>query len=257
MDVEADAVAVASAVESNTELDVQEDTVARDTASDVQKDVIMPTISFLRRCGCFVTLIVVLGCVLFFALSSTRNICNEPPAESTTISLSDYQKCPFGDFLFMRHADAPGSGDPVGFDLSDCRTQRNLGEYGRAQADQIGNKLSNLELDKSIYSSQWCRCKDTASLIMDTFNEDSTEASSVVEEWGLNSFYQPERGGFTKAQCIKRLRESMNVIRDRSRSPTLMVTHKVTVFAVTDVQVNSGGIVAFDSQTNMSLTLQL
>ena len=47
----------------------------------------------------------------------------------------------------------------------------------------------------------------------------------------------------------------MNVIHEQSHSPTLMVTHKVTVFAVTDVQVNSGGIVAFDSQTNKSLRL--
>ena len=96
----------------------------------------------------------------------------------------------------------------------------------------------------------------------DAFNEGRAAGAeegttAVVEEWGLNSFYQPERGGFTKERCMKRLREQMAVIRGQSSSSTLMVTHKVTVFGITEEQVNSGGIVAFDSATNQSMTLEL
>ena len=59
-----------------------------------------------------------LAVVLYLLLGNSCK--NEPPADATTMSLNEYEKCPFGDFLFMRHADAPGTGDPIGFKLSDC-----------------------------------------------------------------------------------------------------------------------------------------
>ena len=65
--------------------------------------------------------------------------------------------------LMMRHAEAPGTGDPAGHSLDDCSTQRNLGEAGRRQAVSTGEWLRRQGINRTmLYSSPWCRCKDTA-----------------------------------------------------------------------------------------------
>ena len=70
------------------------------------------------------------------------------------------------DVVFMRHALAPGFGDLANFQLDDCNTQRNLDEKGREQAKSIGRELQNSGIQFSeILSSEWCRCKETASLL--------------------------------------------------------------------------------------------
>ncbi len=68
-----------------------------------------------------------------------------------------------GKIIFIRHAYAPGGGDPSNFDIKDCSTQRNLSNDGRKQAKKIGNffKNNNIIIDK-VYSSEWCRCQETA-----------------------------------------------------------------------------------------------
>ena len=71
-----------------------------------------------------------------------------------------------GAFAIMRHALAPGTGDPAGFTLEDCSTQRNLDDRGRAQALAIGAafRARGVQFD-AVLSSQWCRCQETASLL--------------------------------------------------------------------------------------------
>ena len=67
----------------------------------------------------------------------------------------------------MRHAQAPGSaGDPPGFKLEDCATQRNLSAQGRAEARTLGARFraQNIPVAK-VLTSQWCRCRETASLM--------------------------------------------------------------------------------------------
>ena len=65
----------------------------------------------------------------------------------------------------FRHANAPGTFDPPGMRLDDCRTQRNLDEGGRAQAQRIGEWFSVRGLKPTrVRSSPWCRCIDTATL---------------------------------------------------------------------------------------------
>ena len=87
-----------------------------------------------------------------------------------------------GPVLFMRHALAPGTGDPSGFLVDDCRTQRNLDETGRRQARAIGAKLAAANLAFSgIYSSYWCRCLETAQIL---------GLGAVTPFDGLNSFFQ-------------------------------------------------------------------
>ena len=68
-----------------------------------------------------------------------------------------------GKLIFIRHAYAPGSGDPNNFNLNDCSTQRNLNEDGIKQAKNIGNffKKNKIKIYK-VFSSEWCRCKETA-----------------------------------------------------------------------------------------------
>lgn len=68
--------------------------------------------------------------------------------------------------VLMRHAVAPGTGDPAGFELDDCSTQRNLSERGREQARATGERFrANGVTDAAVYSSQWCRCLETARLL--------------------------------------------------------------------------------------------
>ena len=86
-----------------------------------------------------------------------------------------------GKIIFIRHALAPGNGDPENIDLNNCDTQRNLSQEGIDQSIRIGKFFSdfNIPVDK-VLSSEWCRCKDTARF---AFNNYETFK-------GLNSFYQ-------------------------------------------------------------------
>ena len=65
--------------------------------------------------------------------------------------------------IFIRHAIAPGSGDPENFSIDECDTQRNLNEKGVEQSKNIGLFFSrnSIPIDQ-VLSSEWCRCKDTA-----------------------------------------------------------------------------------------------
>ena len=85
-----------------------------------------------------------------------------------------------GKIIFIRHAYAPGGGDPENFNIYDCSTQRNLSESGRIQSRKIGNffKENKIKIE-NVYSSEWCRCKETASLAFENFKTKSF----------LNSFF--------------------------------------------------------------------
>ena len=75
-----------------------------------------------------------------------------------------------GQVLFIRHATTtPGVGDPEGFRLEDCKTQRNLSEAGRAEAKRLGEALRSRKVPVGeVLSSPWCRCHDTAQLAFGT-----------------------------------------------------------------------------------------
>ncbi len=67
----------------------------------------------------------------------------------------------------IRHGNAPpGYGDPPGFKIDDCATQRNLDEKGRAQARALGEAFRRHRVPANkILSSPWCRCLETARLM--------------------------------------------------------------------------------------------
>lgn len=86
-------------------------------------------------------------------------------AVATASELADKLKLP-NHALLMRHALAPGTGDPAGYNLADCSTQRNLDAQGRQQATRTGQWLQRQGIQQAlVLSSPWCRCKDTANLL--------------------------------------------------------------------------------------------
>ena len=152
-----------------------------------------------------------------------------------SFSLDEYSKNIFGDVLFVRHAIAPGFGDPQNFELNDCSTQRNLSQDGREQAILIGEKIkeSGIKFSK-IFSSQWCRCLETAKYL---------NLGDVIIEPGLNSFFQ---GIVAKEKTLSKLRKRIRSFESK-KELVLMITHQVTINAITGIAVSSGGAVAFNS----------
>ena len=150
-----------------------------------------------------------------------------------------------GTVLFMRHALAPGFGDPNHFSVKDCSTQRNLDETGRAQARSIGAKLAEADIKFSaVYSSYWCRCLETAQLL---------GLGAVTPFDGLNSFFQNHAPrDATLAKLLEKL-ESFSP----SAPASLMVTHAVTIRAITGLSVASGGVVIYDLKTGTAREMSL
>jgi len=135
-----------------------------------------------------------------------------------------------GVVFLMRHALAPGMGDPQNFDVNDCKTQRLLSDEGRRQARMVGEKFRQSGLKSArVKSSQWCRCKETARLLK----------LGVVEEIQfLNSFFDtPEREGPQTTVLRKWLFEQA------SSSGLILVTHQVNITALTGVVPSSGELV--------------
>ena len=92
-----------------------------------------------------------------------------------------------GKIIFIRHALAPGNGDPENFNIYDCSTQRNLDQKGIQQAKKIGNffKSNNISIE-NVYSSEWCRCKDTANYAFSKFKTFDALNSFYDEKFQIN-----------------------------------------------------------------------
>ena len=151
------------------------------------------------------------------------------------------------DVLFLRHAIAPGTGDPPGFRLDDCTTQRNLSAEGRAQAGAIGAAIREAGLPVAqVLTSQWCRARDTATLL---------DLGPVIEEAGLNSFF----GNSTaRGPTLERLQERLSALPEGSEAGlTVMVTHQVVISAITGRSVTSGAAVLYDVDSGRSEPLPL
>ena len=135
------------------------------------------------------------------------------------------------NIIFIRHSLAPGNGDPSGFILSDCSTQRNLNEKGIIQSKKIGNffKKNNIKIGK-VLSSEWCRCKDTSFYAFtkySTFN-------------GLNSFYDPIFYENKKNQ-IKSLKKFVK--NWDGKSNLILVTHYVVILEILNLGASSGEVI--------------
>jgi broad specificity phosphatase PhoE len=135
-----------------------------------------------------------------------------------------------GHVLLLRHANAPGVGDPAGMKLSDCSTQRNLDEVGQQQARELGQRLRAAGVTKArVYTSELCRCRDTARLL---------DIGTVEAIPALNSTVG--RSEQERATQMKALRAFMQKL-PRDGGPVVLVTHQVIVTALTDNFPDSGG----------------
>ena len=135
-----------------------------------------------------------------------------------------------GNIYLLRHALAPGTGDPDNFDVDDCDTQRNLSEEGRGQAVRIGKTLrDNLKKIPHVFSSQWCRCKETAQIL---------NLGAVTELPILNSFFE---NFHLKDNQTNQLKEWLS--KHINKTPIILVTHQVNITALTGVYPSSGEIV--------------
>lgn len=135
-----------------------------------------------------------------------------------------------GVHALMRHAIAPGTGDPAAFKLDNCNTQRNINDVGKAQARATGAFIRDqgIKID-TVLSSQWCRCLETAELL---------NLGPVIDEPSLNSFFRnPNTESRQTQQVLERLQ---NLPKD---SKAILITHQVNITALTGIFPRSGEII--------------
>lgn len=133
-----------------------------------------------------------------------------------------------GAFVLMRHAQAPGTGDPSGFVLDDCATQRNLDEAGRAQARAIGAAFRERGIAfDAVLTSQWCRCRETAELL---------DLGPVEEAPAFNSFFSDFAARDPQTMAARALLEA------RAGDRLFVVTHQVNISALTGRGTRSGEV---------------
>ena len=149
-----------------------------------------------------------------------------------------------GTHVLMRHALAPGTGDPAGFVLGDCSTQRNLSEAGREQARQIGNRLKRAGVKVDVVlSSQWCRAHETAELL---------GLGPVEDLPALNSFFANRGDAMQRTAAVRaRLAEL-----DAAGRKAVLVTHQVNITALTDVYPASGEMLVVATGSGQTLTVE-
>ena len=135
------------------------------------------------------------------------------------------------NIIFIRHSLAPGSGDPENINLKDCKTQRNLNSEGIKQSKKIGNffKKNNIKVEH-VFSSEWCRCKDTAFYAFNNYNTFDA----------LNSFYS-EKFYKNKNNQIKKLKKFISDWDNNSN--LVLVTHYVVILEILGIGAGSGEII--------------
>ncbi|MGE6738753.1 histidine phosphatase family protein [Allorhizobium pseudoryzae] len=144
--------------------------------------------------------------------------------------------------VLMRHAQAPGTGDPEGFRLGDCRTQRNLSEAGRSDARAVGALFRQNGISAArVYSSQWCRCLDTARLL---------GLGPVTEQPLLNSFFDSRGDGDRQTRGLQ------NWMSEQTGStPIVLVTHQVNITSLTGIFPASGELIVITKPNGGPITV--
>lgn len=154
-----------------------------------------------------------------------------PNSTQTEAELWNLLRQGTGYTVMLRHTTAPGTGDPPNFRLEDCTTQRNLSEEGRQQAVQIGAGFRQYQIPvEAVFSSQWCRCLETAKLL---------NLGSVEPLPAINSFFQDRA---TEPQQTAQVRQLILDQRDRA-GVIILVTHQVNITAITGIIPASGSMV--------------
>ena len=171
----------------------------------------------------------ILGCIVFTIIFFSTETYARSELETIRRGIS-------ANVIFMRHALAPGFGDPQDFIKEDCSTQRNLNNKGRLQARFIGSYLKASGINFSeILTSEWCRCIDTTKEL----NLGKWETFS-----GLNSFFQ---GHEKKDQVMNKLQKKLDSLGYSDLA--LFVTHQVVISEQTGFAPRSGEMVLYNSIT--------
>ena len=135
--------------------------------------------------------------------------------------------------LLMRHALAPGVGDPQGYSLDRCETQRNLDEQGKQQAVRAWQWLRKQGIQSAkVLSSVWCRCQQTA---------DRLGYGPVTIEPSLGSFFDTPDRAQTQNQAMQRM--LANMLSQPNRKPLILVTHHVNILQYVGENIGSGDMV--------------
>jgi len=136
-----------------------------------------------------------------------------------------------GAIAIMRHALAPGTGDPPNFEIGDCLTQRTLDDRGREQARLAGSMIAERGIGfDQVLTSQWCRCRETARLL---------GLGPVEDLPALNSFWSNREAGPAQTDALRR------VLAGTAGEKLMLVTHFVNIRALAGVAPGSGEIVVF------------
>tara|TARA_B110000027_G_scaffold62685_1_gene67343 strand:- start:417 stop:977 length:561 start_codon:yes stop_codon:yes gene_type:complete len=144
-----------------------------------------------------------------------------------------------GKLIFIRHAYAPGSGDPNSFVISNCASQRNLSKEGIDQSKRIGQFfIENDIIIGKVLSSEWCRCKQTAEHAFGNYETKNF----------LNSFFSHEFS-HNKDQQIKELKEYIK--NWNGKNNLIFVTHFVVISEILDLSASSGEIILADKNYNI------
>jgi phosphohistidine phosphatase SixA len=153
-----------------------------------------------------------------------------------------------GYVVLLRHAETvEGTGDPPGFQLNDCTTQRNLSEAGREQAARIGQAFRDRDIPiRQVLSSQYCRCLDTAKLL---------DLGDVEPSPMLNSTFTDRT---TEADQIEQVRRQIFDHRNTD-GVIVIVSHFTNIGAISGVNPQEGGMVVMrtDSQGELEVVGQI
>ncbi len=137
-----------------------------------------------------------------------------------------------GKIVFIRHAYAPGGGDPDNFVIEDCSTQRNLNQQGIDQSISMGQEFLKRDIPiQQVYTSQWCRCKDTASYAFGDYQELTSLNSTFEGKYRQNHQLQ-----------MKELKELIDSWNDTERN-LILVTHYVIIGGTLGYYPSSGELV--------------
>lgn len=172
---------------------------------------------------------------LIFSIIFTIFIFQSLNSESNWITLQEGNK-----IILIRHALAPGSGDPSGFRIDDCKTQRNLNATGISQSKKIGKlfRIKKIPVDQ-VLSSQWCRCKDTAKNAFNNFKEFPALNSTFQAPFDKN-----------KDKQVKQLRNFIKNWNGRGKN-LILITHYSIITAISNAVPGSGELVVIDKNFNV------
>ena len=177
----------------------------------------------------------------FFVIGMSLGGAN--PAFSSDTAAPLWKALQSGNHIaLLRHAIAPGTGDPHAFALGDCATQRNLSDEGRDQAEEIGGRFRKAGIDNArILSSQWCRCLETATLL---------KLGPVEELPALNSFFQRYERWASQTRMLLEWIAGQDLAQ-----PLVLVTHQVNITALTGIYPESGELVVVHRADTGELTV--